>query len=216
MKKRPAASAGKKPSLFSSAFHKLSKKVKIILLVLTAVLLAVLIPTGVNYLHNPQAEVVTVNTLQNILNVSDLSTFEAVYNGIADVHNAEKPEKIDYYVSYNARVQAGIDFEQVKTEIDTENKRIVVTLPPVKITDTTVDITTMDYIFENKKAETASVSQEAYKACIDDVARESREQDAIYTLARQNAENIVEALIKPFISQWDASYTLDIRGEGEA
>ena len=189
---------------------------KILLGLLAAGILAILIPTGLNYLHRPEEEVLTVNTLQNILNVSDLSTFEAVYNGIADVHNDEKPEKIDYYVSYNARVQAGIDFEQVKTEIDTENKRIVVTLPPVKITDTTVDITTMDYIFENKKAETASVSQEAYKACIDDVARESREQDAIYTLARQNAENIVEALIKPFISQWDASYTLDIRGEGEA
>lgn len=39
-------------------------------------------------------EIITVPTLEKIINVSDLSTFTAVYNGIAVVNNEKKPEKL--------------------------------------------------------------------------------------------------------------------------
>ena len=42
----------------------------------------------------------TVSYLKSIILKSDLSTRSAVYNGIAEVHNPESPDKIDYYVSY--------------------------------------------------------------------------------------------------------------------
>ena len=44
-------------------------------------------------------EYVTYSVLENIVNVSELSTFEAVYNGVAQVANEKHPEKSDYYVS---------------------------------------------------------------------------------------------------------------------
>ena len=76
-----------------------------------------------------KAEVVTVSTLQKIINVSQLSTFTAVYNGSAKVMNENKPEEIDYYVSYEAKINAGIDFEKVEIELDEKTKIIFVIFP---------------------------------------------------------------------------------------
>ena len=80
-----------------------------------AVLLAVVVFTvRIHREQKPEAEVITVSTLEKIIHVSELSTFTAVYNGIAEVKNEKKPEQIDYYVSYAARVNAGIDFQRKK------------------------------------------------------------------------------------------------------
>ena len=155
-------------------------------------------------------EIISKSTLEKVINVSDLSTFEAIYNGIAVVTNEEKPENIDYYVSYEAKVKAGIDFEKVDLEVNEDERIITVTLPEVKITDVNVDIASLDYIFMNKRANTETVSAQAYKKCIDDVTKESNSTTAIYELAKQNARNIVEALIKPFVEQLDDKYELKI------
>ena len=157
-----------------------------------------------------KTEIISKSTLEKVINVSDLSTFEAIYNGIAVVTNEEKPENIDYYVSYEAKVKAGIDFEKVNLEVNEDEKIITVTLPEVKITDVNVDIASLDYIFMNKRANTETVSAQAYKKCIDDVTKESNSTTAIYELAKQNARNIVEALIKPFVEQLDGKYELKI------
>lgn len=156
-------------------------------------------------------EIISKSTLEDIINVSDLSTFEAVYNGIAKVTDEDKPEKVNYYVSYDAKVKAGIDFEKVDITVNTDEKIITVMLPEIKITDVNVDITSLDYIFENEKANTETVSEEAYKKCIEDVTNESNSEDAIYELAEQNARNIVEALVSPFVEQLDSEYQLEIQ-----
>ncbi len=158
-----------------------------------------------------EAEIISKSTLEKIINVSELSTFEAVYNGIAQVMNEDNPKETDYYVSYDTKVKAGIDFEQVDVSVDNENKKITVVLPEVEITDVEVDITSLDYIFMNDGANTETVSEQAYKACIEDVSGESAGEKAIYELARQNARNIVEALISPFVKQLDAEYVLEIK-----
>lgn len=155
-------------------------------------------------------EIISKSTLEKIINVSELSTFEAVYNGIAESTDENEPEKVNYYVSYDARVKAGIDFEKVDITVNTDEKIITVVLPEIKITDVNVDITSLDYIFENDKANTETVSEEAYKKCIEDVTNESNSEDAIYELAEQNARNIVQALISPFVEQLDSEYQLEI------
>lgn len=169
--------------------------------------LVVLLPTGEK---ESEPSIITTSTLEKILNVSDLSTFEAIYNGVAKVTNPDDPQEIDYYVSYNATVKAGIDFEQVVISVDEDAKIISVKLPKIKISDITVDIESMDYIFVNDDANTETVSEEAYKKCIDDVTRESNNETAIFELAEQNAKNIVEALIRPFVSSLDSEYQLQI------
>lgn len=161
-----------------------------------------------------EPEIITKSTLEKIINVSNLSTFEAIYNGVAEVMNEKNPDKIDYYVSYEAKVKAGFDIEKVELDVDNEKKFITVIIPEIKITDTNVDITSLDYIFMNDKANESTVSEQAYKKCIEDVENESSSENAIYELAGQNAKNVIKALIHPFVEQLDEDYELIIRIKG--
>lgn len=86
-----------------------------------------------------------------MVDVSDMSTFEAIYNGIAEVENEADPTQTDYYVSYEAKVKAGFDFENLNMQVDHDRKVITVKIPEIKITDVNVDIGSLDYIFENKR-----------------------------------------------------------------
>ncbi|MCM1159544.1 MAG: DUF4230 domain-containing protein [Bacteroidales bacterium] len=187
------------------------KKILAVMIVL-AVLAGIVLLAG-RFRQDEKKEIMTKSRLEEVIHVSELSTFEAVYNGITEVANKENPENIDYYVYYEAKVKAGIDFEKVEVNVDNEEKKISVTIPEIKINDVNVDIASLDYIFENEKANTETVSQEAYKAAIADVTNESANEPAIYELAEQNARNIVEALLSPFIKQFDAEYSLEINQE---
>lgn len=160
--------------------------------------------------HSP-VQLITVSTLEKIIQVSELSTSTVVYNGIAEVPEADDPDSIAYYVSYEATVQAGIDLTAVEVqEVDHEAKTITISLPEVQLFDANVDISSLDYIFLNDKANTATVSAEAYKACQEDVNAESEKQSQILDLAHQNAENIVKALVEPFVEQIDGEYDINI------
>ena len=154
--------------------------------------------------------IITVSQLEKIINVSKLSTFRAVYNGIAQVMNDEKPGETDYYVSYEATVDAGIDFKKLEISVDFEKKRINIVIPEIYITEVNVDISSLDFIFYNNKANTSTVTQEAFKACEIDVRKESEREDKIFELARQNAVNVLTALTKPIVEQLDSDYTLVI------
>ena len=192
-----------------------SKRIKFkhmaVLFVIIAVIITALMIKIKIFNKKSEPTIISKATLEKVINVSDLSTFEAIYNGVAAVANEENPENIDYYVSYEAKVKAGIDFELVEVEVNETDKVITVTLPEVKITDVDVDIASLDYIFMNNKANTQTVSEQAYKKCIKDVTKESNSTDEIYESARQNARNIVEALISPFVEQLDSEYKLEIK-----
>lgn len=176
-------------------------------IVVVVIILFLFLPKQTN---DNSIEVITVQTLEKIINVSELSTFTAVYNGVAEVKNEKTPDKIEYYVSYNAQVKAGIDIEKIDISLDDTSMVIRVKLPDVHITDIIVDISSMDFIFYNKKADTATISSTAYRACEDDVKNESENQVEILELAHQNAVNIIIALISPIIEQMDIGYTLHV------
>ncbi|MBZ4669163.1 MAG: hypothetical protein JG775_2315 [Defluviitaleaceae bacterium] len=156
------------------------------------------------------AQIITVSTLEKIIKVSELSTFTAVYNGIAEVKNNNNPDQTDYFVSYEARVNAGIDFDKIVITVDDEAKTIKVDIPDAYITDINVDISSLDFIFYNQQANRSTITQEAFKACEADVREESEKENAILKLAQQNAVNVIKALVNPIIEQLDANYTLVI------
>ncbi len=191
---------------------KLPVKPKTLLLVMILLVGLVAILSIVNQLRpEKEPEIITSANLKKIVEVSELSTYECVYNGIAIVNNEKNPDKIDYYVSYNAKVKAGIDFESVVIDINQETKAITVEIPQVTIHSTDVDFDSMDFIFINKKSETSGVTEQAYKQCETDVEKETKVTDAIYELAKKNAENIIKALLTPFVNQLDAEYTVEIK-----
>ena len=182
----------------------------IVLVAVLAIIAAAFIVFQATNKEVQEPEVITVSSLEKIINVSELSTFTAVYNGIAEVANEKEPDEIDYCVSYEARVDAGIDFEKIAISVDSETKVITIVIPEVYITEINVDIASLDFIFYNDKANTSTVTQEAFKACEADVQKESEQQNAIFDLAKQNAVNVLTALINPIIEQLDSEYSLVI------
>lgn len=150
----------------------------------------------------------TVSTLEKVVKSSSLSTYETVYNGVAAVYNEKKPDKVDYYVSYEATVKAGLDFNMIEISNDEENLCLTVSLPPVTLQEPTVQIQNMDYIFVNKKVNQDAISAQAYKVSIEDARAEAEKQDAIIDYAQKNAEKLIKGLISPFISQLDEEYEI--------
>lgn len=185
------------------------KKIAATIIGLIAIILLFIIGIDIA-IPSKKPVITTVSTLEEIIKISELSTYTSVYNGVAEVYNKDDDSKLDYYVSYEAKVNAGIDFTQVKVSADEQNKKITITIPEIKITDINVDAGSMDFIFVRDKANKATVSSEALKACEADVKKESEEQTAILELAHKNAKNVLKALTMPIIDKSLSEWTLEI------
>lgn len=167
------------------------------------------VPTEQTETTSPVKTVVTVSQLQEILEISELSTAEYSYNSIARAYD-EDGEKIRYYVYYEGTVKAGIDFSKIDILVDDQNMRIVLLLPDVEIYETYVDIHSLDYMFEKKKYETETISQEAYTLCTDDLKQKTENEEQFLEMAKDNAANCVKALIEPWVEQVNDEYVVTI------
>lgn len=159
-----------------------------------------------------QTAVVTSSQLEKVLQISELSTYKVAYNGVAEVR--DEKDTLLYYVAYESVVSIGIDMNQIHVEIDDTdetNKKIIVTLPKIEIIGVDVDPGSLDYIFEKKSAETEDVSVTAISACKADVEAECQANMVLFELARENAVNTIEALMKPLMEQYE-EYSLTIVG----
>ena len=156
----------------------------------------------------PEPQVLTVSTLTDMIPVSDLSTVTSTYNGVAQVMNEKNPDKLDYYVAYEAQAQAGVNFDELQPEIDEASKTVTIRVPAAHFMDANVDVSSLDFMFNSKKANTSGVTERAYKACQEDADRECSRCEAILELARENAVNTVEALTRPLVEQLYPEYTL--------
>ena len=199
-------------NLLGAFGRKLDKKLRkwmMILIVVLAAAVAVLVAQRVNeHRKKPEPQVLTVSTLTDMIPVSDLSTVTSTYNGVAEVMNEKNPDKLDYYVAYEAKVQAWVNFDELQPEIDEASKTVTIRVPDAYFKKANVDMASLDFMFNNKKADTSGVTERAYKACQEDADRECSCSEAILELARENAVNAVEALTRPLVEQLYPEYTL--------
>lgn len=153
---------------------------------------------------------ITESSLEQVLEISDLSTLDYTYNSITDVKD-EDGEMVKYHVAYEGAVTAGIDFEQLDISVYEDAKKIVITVPEASIQNIDVDMGTMEFIFEKDKYETETVSQEAYKACLEDLEKKAKEEDTLLSMAKESAIDAVKALISPWVEQVDEEYTVEVK-----
>ena len=158
-------------------------------------------------------EIITVSSLEKIVQDSKLSTVSFMHNGVAEVHNEKKPEEVDYYVSYKAEVRIAIDFSEVGLREDPIRKIIFVTLPDPDISEISVDIASLDYIFQNEKANSVTVTQTAYESCLDDAMKECESNEDIFSTAELNAKNALRGLSEPIIEEFFEGYRLEFEDE---
>lgn len=75
----------------------------------------------------------------------------------------------------------------------------------ITLDDPEVDIDSLKYMFQEKKANDGTVSGEAYKACIQDIKEKSKSETMIYETAQKNAENTIKGLVEPFVRNAETS-----------
>ena len=153
---------------------------------------------------------ISKNSLEEVLKISELSTGEYAYNAVARAYEDDgiTPK---YYVAYDGMVTAGIDFDKVIIDVDDTNKLITLQIPECKILSTSVDYGSMEYIFENEKYNAETISPEAYELCEADLAKRVEKEENLLALGKENAKAAVEALVKPWVKQIKADYTVNIQ-----
>ena len=193
---------------------KLKKKAKTIYIYVSAALLFLLAVSVFLYFKLKPKDgtfsTISKASLEKLIEISDLSTLDYTYNAITTVYE-EDGTTPKYYVSYDGTVTAGIDMEELDVSTDDEAKTISISLPEVTIQNVSIDMSSLDFIFEEEKYETETVSQEAYKACLNDLNKKASEEDSLLSIARENAIEAMDALISPWVKQLDSNYTVEIK-----
>lgn len=190
---------------------KISRFKKILVAALVAALIICVIVVSLKKHNSDEDKVVTITTssLEKIIKINDMSTLEYTYNAIAHVNDEDGKAK--YHVAYEGTVTAGIDITKVDISVDEQNKKIKIVIPEAKIQAVDVDMAKMDFIFEKSKYETETVSQEAYKACLEDLEKRANSEDDLLSMAKENAVDSITALITPWVEQIDEEYSVKIK-----
>lgn len=185
------------------------KKIGIACCICVFIIFIILILPKVLNSNGGEVTTITKSSLEKIIEISDMSTLDYTYNAITDVKDEDGDEK--YYVAYEGTVTAGIDLSKIDITVDDQNKKIEIIVPEAKIQNIYVNMGTMDFIFENKKHETETVSQEAYKASLDDLEKKANNGKELLSMAKENAVDAITALITPWVEQIDEEYSVEIK-----
>lgn len=183
---------------------KIHKNRKLILA--AALVLAVLVVGslfGPNVMNKIGKEnVITSSQLEKAIDISQLSTAEFVYNGIAEKYDDDKPEKVECYIAYHADVKVGIQMEDVEFEIDEANKTVTPILPEISVNIAALDENEISYIPKNPDIPL----KEIIVLCKEDAVREANDSKKLYQTAEENLKAVIEALVSPTLEH--AGYTM--------
>jgi hypothetical protein len=141
-------------------------------------------------------KIITSSTLTKVIDISELSTAQFTYNGIAEIYKDNKPDEVECYIRYNAKVKTGIDMSDVRFEIDDDAMTVRPILPEIIITSSPVDEKSLSFIPANATVEIS----EALIACKEDSLREATALPELLETAGENLKSIIEALLYPIIT----------------
>ena len=152
-----------------------------------------------------EEKIMTSSTLMDVIDISNLSTAQFTYNGIAEIYKDKKQEKVKCYIRYNAKVKAGIDMKEVQFKIDEEKKTVKPILPEIKINSNPVDEKSLSFI----PADSTIELKDALVACKEDAEREAMESQELLDSAEENLKAIIEGLLYPILDSQGYSILWD-------
>ena len=156
----------------------------------------------------PEIDVST--TLERVVEISKLSAYSCKYNGVVEVMNEKNENKRDFYAAYEAKVNIGVDFEKIEIIVDDSDASITIRIPTVRVNEVTVNMDTLDFLFDNDKADDIDARARAYKAALEDVTKEAENSNQLLESAQKGVQNFVRGLVEPIVLQMDKKYTLII------
>ena len=137
-----------------------------------------------------EEKILVRSTLMDAIDITELSTSQFTYNGIAKIYNDDS-SKVKCHVRYSAKVKAGIDMNDVDFEIDNNNKTVKPILPSIKITTNLVEEESLSFIPPKVKIEL----KEVLTSCKKDATQEANKSEELAESAKENLKSIIEALL---------------------
>lgn len=183
-------------------------KLWIKILITGVLLLVIFIVVSFKTSKEGKRTIITKSELVSVSKKNNLNTAEYVYNGVA-VKKNDDGKKV-YYVNYNGTVVAGTNLDDMKITQDDKNKKIVVQVPEVTITEIKIDNKNLDIIFLSNKYNTETVHAEAYGISKEDLSVKAKANKNFIDKAQEKSDSIIKALIKPLIDADGRGYELVI------
>jgi hypothetical protein len=146
-------------------------------------------------LEKGEEKVLVRSTLMDAIDITELSTSQFTYNGIAKIYKNEDLSKIKCHVRYSAKVKAGIDMSEVDFEIDDINKTVKPILPNIQITTHLVEEKSLSFIPNHVNVDL----KEVLTACKKDASQEALKSEQLMESSEENLKSIIEALIYPIL-----------------
>lgn len=173
----------------------------VIIVVIVLVVGSIFGPTVINKIGKDN--VITSAQLEKAIDISQLSTAEFVYNGVAEKYDDDKPEEVECYIAYNANVKVGIQMEDVKFDIDEDKKTVTPVLPEITVNIATLDEKAISYIPKNPDISL----KEIIVLCKEDAMDEANNSEKLYQTAEENLRAVIEALLSPILE--NAGYSIE-------
>lgn len=139
--------------------------------------------------------------LEEIVNISKLSSAEYTYNGVAEIRDANG--NVTQRIYYESRVSAGIDMRDIAFDVNSETKTVFPVLPDITIYDPSVDESSFEYMPSNPSMSLTEI----ISACKNDARNEIESHGQIYQTAKENLESTITALTLPLLE--DYGYTIE-------
>ncbi len=189
--------------LFSTQKGSISMKKKVILMIIVAIALVALGFWGSTVMNKKEkTDILTSSQLAKAIDISQLSTAEFVYNGVAEKYSDENPKEAECYISYNANVKVGIQMEDVEFKIDEKEKTVTPVLPKITVNIATLDEEAISYIPKNPDL----TLKEIITLCKEDAMNEANSSEKLYQTAEENLRAVIEALLSPILD--NAGYSV--------
>lgn len=157
-------------------------------------------PTVINKIRKDN--VITSSQLEKAIDINELSTAEFIYNGVAEKYRDDNPEEVECYIAYDANVKVGIRMEDVKFNIDKEQKTVTPVLPDIKVNVAILNEESISYIPKNPDLSL----KEVITLCKEDAMSEANNSETLYQTAEENLRAVIEALLSPILD--DAGYSI--------
>lgn len=194
-----------------------SKRNKIIAAIIAAVIVIVaVVIVAVVTSQNRDIPAVVSTTLEKTVKIEELQTVQFPCSGVATKYSEPEneggePQEL-YYVSYEGMITAGVNFKAVKTTVNEEEKKVIVTVPSAEIQSLDIDESSLEFIFNDKKSgKDERIINEATILCNEDLKNNTDAINEVIKIAQDNAFSAVEALVKPILDALGDDYTWEIK-----
>lgn len=197
---------------------KLYKKTTKVIILLMVIIGGLALLLGILTSETGMLKLSAESSLEKIVEKNDLETANYTYNAIARqckeegcLRNSDSTDDYKYFVAYEGIVSAGIDFKQVKIDVDKKEKKLIITVPEPKITGYNVDIGSLKFIFTKDKYNEATELENAFKLCKEDLKIRSEEDKLILKTAKQNSIIVLESFFKTWIETFNSKYEVIVK-----